>query len=449
MKKHLRFWGRFLLTLLKRYYILFVAGLILGPLSFWLAPRIIAQMPKPQPVERIGVIGGYNESNLPEFILKKVSIGLTQVEPNGAPYPGIGASWTSDKEGKTWTFHLTQDLMWSDNTQITAYDISYQFRDVNIEIIDEKTIRYHLPDPFAPFSAVVSKPIFKGNFIGIGPYKLVGIKRAGQYLQTMEYVSVSKNTNLPRLQYRFYPTEEAAKLGFKLGEIDQIVDLVDPSGFEGWPNVTVEKEVKNQRYVGLFFNQKKPDLKQKNIRQALAYAIKDKSFGQPRSLSTIPSTSWAYNPNVKTYDYDLDRAKTLYKDAASGNQLQLAITTVPTLLNVAQTIAKDWEALNVKATVSVTNTLPEDFDVLLVVQEVPEDPDQYSLWHSTQTTNIIGYQNPKIDKLLEDGRRTIDREERTKIYQDFQRFLNEDLPVIFLFSPSTYEITRQERFSFF
>lgn len=449
MKKRLRFWSRFLWVLLKRYYPVFVAGLILAPLTLWGAPRLLASIPKSPPTERIGVVGGYNESNLPDFILKKVSIGLTQLDESGAPYPGIAASWNSDSEGKSWTFQLTQDFKWSDGTDITSYDISYQFKDVQIEIVDEKQIRYNLPDPFAPFSAVVSRPIFKGNFIGIGPYKLTRVKRAGQYLQTMEYESISRNTNLPLLKYRFYPTEDAAKLGFKLGEIDQILDLVDPSGFEGWPNVTVQKEIKSQRYVGLFFNQKKPDLKQKTVRQALAYAIQDKSFGQQRSISTIPSTSWAYNPNVKTYDYDLEHAKTLFKDLDTQNQLQLSITTVPTLINVAQSVAKDWEALDVKANIHVTNTLPEDFDVLLVVQEVPFDPDQYSLWHSTQATNVIAYQNPKIDKLLEDGRKTIDKEDRTIIYQDFQRFLNEDLPVIFLFHPATYSITRQEKTNFF
>jgi len=84
----------------------------------------------------------------------------------------------------------------------------------------------------------------------------------------------------------------------------------------------------------------------------------------------------------------------------------------------------------------------EDFDVLLAVQEIPRDPDQYHLWHSTQPGNITNFWNPRIDKLLEDGRRISSLEERKKIYFDFQRFLVEEAPVVFLYYPTSYEISR-------
>ena len=52
----------------------------------------------------------------------------------------------------------------------------------------------------------------------------------------------------------------------------------------------------------------------------------------------------------------------------------------------------------------------------VVIFDIPEDPDQYSIWHSTQdATNITHYESPRIDKLLEDGRSEIDTESRRKI----------------------------------
>jgi ABC-type transport system substrate-binding protein len=61
------------------------------------------------------------------------------------------------------------------------------------------------------------------------------------------------------------------------------------------------------------------------------------------------------------------------------------------------------------------------------------DPDQYLFWHSTQTkTNLTQTNNPKIDKLLEEGRQTFDQQERKKIYQEFQKILLEECPAIFL-----------------
>jgi len=76
--------------------------------------------------------------------------------------------------------------------------------------------------------------------------------------------------------------------------------------------------------------------------------------------------------------------------------------------------------------------------------QVPSDPDQYQFWQSTQEdTNITHYTNLKIDKLLEDGRKTLDKDTRKKIYADFQRYLVDDSPVIFLYFPKAYTVERK------
>jgi peptide/nickel transport system substrate-binding protein len=80
----------------------------------------------------------------------------------------------------------------------------------------------------------------------------------------------------------------------------------------------------------------------------------------------------------------------------------------------------------------------------LAILDTPDDPDQYSIWHSTQeATNITHYENPRIDKLLEDGRSEIDLASRRRIYLDFQRFLVEDSPAAFLYYPATYTVSRR------
>ena len=87
---------------------------------------------------------------------------------------------------------------------------------------------------------------------------------------------------------------------------------------------------------------------------------------------------------------------------------QLILSTFPAYLDTAQTIANSWNAQGIKTTVKVENSLVPNFQVFLFAQDLPPDPDQYPLWHSTQTTtNITGYVNVKIDKLLEDGKRRV------------------------------------------
>jgi peptide/nickel transport system substrate-binding protein len=91
----------------------------------------------------------------------------------------------------------------------------------------------------------------------------------------------------------------------------------------------------------------------------------------------------------------------------------------------------------------VVSSVTSDYQILLADFTPPIDPDQYSIWHSTQNTNFTHFSNLKIDKLLEDGRRTSDQKLRKEIYQDFQRFLLEDCPAVFLFKSNSYSISRK------
>ncbi len=100
------------------------------------------------------------------------------------------------------------------------------------------------------------------------------------------------------------------------------------------------------------------------------------------------------------------------------------------------------KALGINTKIKVINNPYADFQALLATQEIPSDPDQYLFWHSTQTGNISRYKSPKIDKLLEDGRKTLDKTERKDIYFDFQKSIVEETPAIFLFHPTVYTISK-------
>ena len=84
----------------------------------------------------------------------------------------------------------------------------------------------------------------------------------------------------------------------------------------------------------------------------------------------------------------------------------------------------------------IESGIPQNFQVLLITHSIPIDPDQYFLWHSTQTrTNLTGYSFARVDKDLEDGRKIINEAERKEKYLDFQKELLEDAPATFLYFP--------------
>ena len=79
---------------------------------------------------------------------------------------------------------------------------------------------------------------------------------------------------------------------------------------------------------------------------------------------------------------------------------------------------------------------PREYDAVMLGWSLGLDPDQYNIWHSSQQGpkqfNFIGYNNPKVDKLLEEGRLELDLDKRQKIYHEFAKILLEDSPIVYL-----------------
>lgn len=439
--KSFRYFVRFLSVFTRRFKGLLLIGAVLGILFFFLG-RIVYPLFFGRTTEKIGITGRYHTENLPNFILEKISIGLTAIDDSGTVVPALASSWQSPDKGKTWIFTLKDDLYWQDGEKIESDSIVYEFSDVEIKKPDEKTIIFKLQEPFSPFPSVVSKPTFRKGLLGTGEWRVSDVSIAGTLIQKLVLVDRNKNKEI----YKFYPTEERTKLAFKLGEVDKVMEVFVPSPLDLWKIAETKAEENLNRIAVIFFNTADPLLSEKSLRQSLIYSINKEALDGKRAISSIDSSSWAYNPQVKKYTYDTERAEELLDDLPEERRQDLTVKLVstPILLPVAEKIAKYWQAIGVKTIVQVTSIVPSEFQAYLTVLDVPKDPDQYSLWHSTQQgTNISNYSNPRIDKLLEDGRSELSLEERKKIYLDFQRFLAEDSPAAFLYHPLTYTILRK------
>lgn len=441
--KRLRFFWRLSTAFISKYFILIVLGSLFGVISFILSPKIVHFFPKNRAVYSIAIIGRFIQTDIPITIQQKISIGLTKLDSQGGVVPALASSWEITDEGKTYNFKLDETIRWQDGSKVKAHDINYQFRDAQIIYPDDLHIIFKLKDPFSPLATVVSKPIFKSGLLGLGSYKVASFKKNGSFLTNLTLTPTDKNSSSPKLIYSFYPSSVNARAAFKLGQVDTIEDLTDAGDLANWPNTKLKPIIHTDRFVGIFFNNKDQFLggsNGKSVRQALAYAI-DKSRWENRASSPISPDSWAYNSDVKKYEYSVQKAHDLLTKAGKPPP-EINITTVPLYLDVAENIQKDWQALGLKINITAKPNIDDDFQVLIFAQAIPQDPDQYNLWHSTQATNITHYHSPRIDKLLEDGRKTSDIKERKSLYADFQRFIAEEVPVIFLFHPITYNLIK-------
>jgi len=440
---NLRYIVRLIGAFISRFKALIILSIGVGIAFFFFLNYFLPILIKSQSM-RIGMTGRYTLSTLPSSILDLIGDGLTKLDVNGNVEPNLASSWETPDKGKTWIFTLKDNLYWQDGKKVVSSGITYQFSDVTVERPDTKTITFKLQNPYSAFPSVVSRPTFKSGLLGTGDYRVTNISLNGSVI---EHLSM-KNKNGDIIVYKFNPTEEKTKLALELGQVDRILDVLNPSPLDSWRKMKITEKSNTGQYVGVFFNTQPGNLlAEKNIRQALSYAIDKTSLGRKRAIGPISIDSWAYNPQVKPYDYDLAKAKTMindYKTSSKQTEISINLSTTPILLASAEIIAKDWEAAGVKVNLHVISQVPSDYQAFLAIFDIPDDPDQYSMWHSTQTaTNITHYQNPRIDKLLEDGRSEINIDARKKIYFDFQRFLVEDSPAAFLYYPTTYTIGRK------
>lgn len=423
---------------------LILTASIIGVILFLFIKNFLPLLPKLKPATRTGLIGQYTFNNLPQFIIQKISRGLTKIDSTGLPQPDLAQSWVINPDETTYLVYLKKNIFWADGTMIKAKDIVLEIPNVTVKVIDDFTLEFQLKESYSPFLTILSRPLFKNKTIGAGEFIIKSVRYQGSYLKSLELVS-SKNS----FNYRFYQSQAAAWLGFRLGEVQRLENLlINPITPRWQSKVKISSQKNPNQYLALIFNLNHSYLSNKSLRQALAYALEKKSsLDTNRAISPINPNSWAYNPKVKPYDYNPVQAKELFakfsQEATISGTLEISLGTSQSFLSMAETIARSWEqVLGIKTNIKVVNSIDPDFQALLIAQEIPTDPDQHALWHSTQDTNVTHYSDLKIDKLLEDGRKIANLAKRKEIYQDFQRFLLEDSPAIFLEHPLVYTISR-------
>lgn len=439
MFKKIRYWFWFISTFVKKNRLLLLFSLAVGISSIIWGRQLIYVLPLNNN-ETIGLVARPTIEELPSLVTNKITSSLFIIDSDGSPVPQIVDKWELEDDDKAYHLWLRQDLVWQDGTQFKAKDIILNIPDLNQEIINKHEIIFRLPQKYSPFLTALTQPLFKKDLIGLGEYEVIADKK-----HQGRYTKLTLQSPTRRLIYKFYPSQNELETAFKLGHIDRAEDLISTPTVTGWRRVVIETEINYQRYVAIFFNTRQGMFQEKNIRQALTYSF-DKPTDQTRTLSSINPQSWAYNPQVKQYTTNFESAEKLLSsldDFYPQDQL-ITISTYLPYLDLADNISSAWRELGFETKVELVSNIPDNFDVLLTGRDIPPDPDQYTLWHSTQVDsgNITGYSNPQIDKLLEDSRRESDQTKRQEIYRDFQRFLLEDCPVAFISFLPTYSLSR-------
>jgi len=428
-------------SFVKKYYRLILTSLVVSLLVGLLASRLLAKLPSQTSTVRLGLVGQYTSQSLPPLVKNILNSGLTKVGPNQTIVANL-AGWEVTDGGKRYTFTLKPGQAWSDGNPIKAADIIISIPDVNIQFAGDDKIIFDLPQAFAPFPSVLTNPVTNKEGLTASVYRVNLTQNTNGVLSKIQLTSPDQTIII-----RPFPSTAQALTAYKLGEIDAIYNYPKVGDLDLSAYGTVRETKNYHQALAIFFNNQDPTLKDKSIRQGIAYALPEKSFGHDRALGPISAASWAYNPLVKLYEFDGRKALDLIKNnLPDKNQvLNLELATIPAYLPIAEKIKSQLDPNLVSLNIKVVTSRPDSYQLYLTLFDIGHDPDQYVFWHSTAAANNISKtSDERLDKDLEDGRRSLDQNERKKIYTNFQRTFAEELPALFLFYPTYSNLARSE-----
>ncbi len=174
-------------------------------------------------------------------------------------------------------------------------------------------------------------------------------------------------------EYKFYPTTNALKIAFLLGEVKKIIDVPDVSfhgqSMETYRNISVQKTMGGNALVTLFYNTVDPTLSDKKLRDGLSYALPDSFKDGQRNYLPYSPQSFYFNADLPLRKEDLSHAKILIdsslSNASSSAVPLLTLKTLDKYQNAAKEVSNEWKKVGVKTKIVVVSGIPADFQMYL------------------------------------------------------------------------------------
>jgi len=400
--------------------------------------------------------------------------------------PQLAERWEIP-DPKTYVFHLRKGVTFHDGRPLTSRDVKWTFDSLlqgkirstkaaayrfvdRIDVPDDYTVVFHMKEPFAtllwnlsdgamgivPYGSsteVSNHPIGSGpfRFISAEPDKEVVIERNNSYW--------GEKPHLQKVRFAVVPDTTTRALELRKGSADIAVnaltgDLVP--ALEREPNLQVLRGPGTVLSY-LAFNVRDPILKDRRVRQAIAYAI-DRSpmihyllrdFARP-AYSLLPPESWAYYADVPHYDHNPDLARQLLEQAGysavNGVRFHLTMKTSNTEEGtrlLAVVLQQQLRDVGIVLDIRTFEFATFFSDVTRGAYQVHslrwvggnEDPDIFEyVFHSDKFTphgaNRTFYSNPRVDVLIDQARSELDEKTRKQLYAEIQEILAQDVPYV-------------------
>ncbi len=476
--------------------------------------------------------------------------GLVGYDSDLKKIPKLASDWQVSEDGRLWTFNIRKDAKWHDGTSITAEDVIFTYNilkegvlnsvyqynifendnilEIGLKNNDKYSLFVRLAEPSSKLLDIFTFPVISKDYyesveniikiqkdltkapLGTGPYKV-----AEEYFsEDQESIILVRNEDwwgrrpyIDKIIGKIYTNKEEARKAFIQGELDLVDTMIVYVN-----NKSVEEDTKLYRFMTNYYeflglNSESELIKDPKIRKALAYAIDRREIISKVYLNNaqtvdvpIPSNHWLYDNAYRLYDYDIDRAKRLLKEAGwqdldgdgildktvDNQKIELKIKLVSNSGNdlrrdVLSLIKSHLELVGFKVETQIADmeTIAKDllatnqFDALLTGYYLDNALDLSFAFHSREIVeiddiedldeidsipnNFIKYRNSELDSLLDLASHSYDLNELSSVYQNIQDHMTRELPIISLYfrtgsllvNPKLYGIDKPSQLSLY
>lgn len=361
---------------------------------------------------------------------------LLRLDADGNPEPDLAVEWTVSEDGRVFTFHLREGVLFHDGEPFTSADVKWTIENMlaptrpigmgayitleSIEAPDDHTvvITFSRPNILFLSNAYALGPILPMHLwdgtdftqnpldkqpVGTGPYRLVEyrIGEAFRYVRNEDYF-IEGQPVFDELVMRIIPDAVSRSAAFENGELDTVlgnsIPYTDIARFQTMPNVGMQTtHYTGAAWMGLI-NLRNEPYSNKDVRKAIAHAI-DRTFIRDTVLPGISSnmvgpiwpTSPLYNDTLADYAFDPARANELLDEAgfprgADGNRFDFRLmwqTNFAAVGRMADIIAQNLRDVGIRAVLMPLETaaviqrgyIDGEFDLLIGSYALGPDPD--------------------------------------------------------------------------
>jgi peptide/nickel transport system substrate-binding protein len=430
------------------------------------------------------------------FMLYNIYNTLVSWDTDFNIIPELAQSWEILEDGTGIVFNLVPNAVFHDGTACDATAVKWNLDRIlnpdnnsnqrgqleqavaSVEATDPTTLFIALKKPWRPLLAALgerpgfvvsptavenSGDQFALNPVGSGPFKFVEwVPDSHIIVERFEDYWDEGKPYLDRIEMRHVPDTQVAVTMVRTGEA-QLTDEVDPPMVEALADATDLHVVNYEswRWNSMQMDVDKPPFDNTDFRQALAYGTDRETvlqlvFGGTGRVMTHPiAGGWAYDPQLDSLmQYDPAKAQELLASSGVAGQT-LTMTTDNTRINtdLVQLLQAQYQELGVNVQIETVDSA--DYFSLIKDDTIPWGPANWTpradpdgllriLWHSTGFQNSNGYNNPEVDRLLDQAAGIYDTAEAAELYHEAERIIVEDASYVFIQAPAEFAVVRNE-----